>query len=113
MSKIGDNIKKFRIFRKMTQIELGEAVNRSKNVVSNWERGDNTPDLDTLEKLCVVLDVTPNQLFGWDKNPEYERHQERVNEYRLKLAELEQERKRIESIMSKLKSEYDTDAFYE
>ena len=38
MTNIGENIKKFRVFRKMTQVELGEAVGRSKNVVSNWER---------------------------------------------------------------------------
>lgn len=74
MTNIGENIKKFRVFRKMTQVELGEAVGRSKNVVSNWERGDNAPDLDTLEKICKILKVTPNQMFGWEPNEEYERY---------------------------------------
>lgn len=74
MNTIGENIKNFRVFRKMTQVELGTAVERSKNVVSNWERGDNTPDLDTLEKICRVLNVTPNQIFGWEPCPDYERY---------------------------------------
>ena len=80
MNTIGENIKNFRIFRKMTQVELGAAVGRSKNVVSNWERGDNTPDLDTLEKICRVLSVTPNQIFGWDICPEYEEHKQKIGE---------------------------------
>ena len=105
MTNIGENIKKFRIFRKMTQVELGEAVNRSKNVVSNWERGDNTPDLDTLEKICRVLDVTPNMMFGWDRCPEFEQFQEKIKEYNSQLIALGIQKQLIEGKIKKLRDE--------
>lgn len=95
MNTIGENIKNFRIFRKMTQVELGAAVGRSKNVVSNWERGDNTPDLDTLEKICRVLSVTPNQIFGWDICPEYEEHKQKIASIQNKYEELKKRRDEI------------------
>jgi transcriptional regulator with XRE-family HTH domain len=28
-----------------------------------WERGDHAPDLKTLQRLCLVLDVTANDLL--------------------------------------------------
>lgn len=103
MTNIGENIKKFRVFRKMTQVELGEAVGRSKNVVSNWERGDNAPDLDTLEKICKILKVTPNQMFGWEPNEEYERYKTHLMAYKVRFDELTMQRMKIESEMQKLR----------
>lgn len=111
MTNIGENIKKFRVFRKMTQVELGEAVGRSKNVISNWERGDNAPDLDTLEKLCKILDVTPNQIFGWEVNEEYERYRHHIEAYRMQYRELITQRQIIEKQMAKLREEMEKEAF--
>lgn len=70
--KLGENIRNFRTFRQITQGQLAELVGKSKNTISNWERGDNFPDPDTIERLCEIFDVTPNQIFGWDKLPELE-----------------------------------------
>ena len=96
MKTIGENIRNFRQFRNMTQVELGKALGRSKNVVSNWERGDNEPDLDTIAEICRVLNVTPNQMFGWEKNPEYEDRMARLSKYVEMMAELEKKKSEIE-----------------
>jgi transcriptional regulator with XRE-family HTH domain len=103
MNTIGENIKNFRVFRKMTQVELGTAVERSKNVVSNWERGDNTPDLDTLEKICRVLNVTPNQIFGWEPCPDYERYLQKKRAINKKIEELNNKKKEIEEALEEAK----------
>ena len=103
MNTIGENIKNYRTFRKMTQVELGAAVGRSKNVVSNWERGDNTPDLDTLEKICRVLGVTPNQIFGWDICPEYEEHKQKIASIQNKYEEVKKRRDEINREIQSLK----------
>ena len=92
MSKkaINENIKKFRIFRGIKQNGLAKMLGKSKNTISNWERGDNDPDPDTIEKICKILDVTPNQLFGWDENPEYldyEKNKRIKEEHIMKLQE--------------------------
>lgn len=71
MSNVNENIRNFRKFRGLSQKELGQKVNKSTNVVSNWENGLHSPDLDTIQELCKILKVTPNQIFGWEECPEY------------------------------------------
>ena len=71
MNKLNMNIKNFRQFRGITQQEIARRLGKSKNVISNWERGDNSPNPDEIMELCKILEVTPNQIFGWDPLPEY------------------------------------------
>lgn len=66
MSIIGDNIKRFREAKGLTQEYIAESVGKSKNVVSNWERGDNKPDADIITLLCGILQVDANTLMGWN-----------------------------------------------
>ena len=66
MSIIGDNIKKSREAKGLKQEQIADAIGKSKNVVSNWERGDNKPDADTIPLLCGLLGVDANTLMGWD-----------------------------------------------
>lgn len=93
---IGENIKNFRTFRGFSQQDLADQLNRTKSVISNWERGANYPDVETCEKLCKILKVTPNELFGWDKNVEYEKHQKILSEYYARVYMLEQKKAEIE-----------------
>lgn len=65
---LSDNLKSARTKKKITQEELANILGKSKNVISNWERGDNKPDADTLFYLCDVLDVDANFLLGWTEN---------------------------------------------
>jgi len=66
MSKLPENLKSLRLMRGLSQKQLGEKLNKSANAISNWEKGTTSPDVDLLETICKVLDITPNQLYGWD-----------------------------------------------
>lgn len=66
MSKLPENIKHFRLLRGLSQKQLAEKLHRTPNVISNWENGVNSPDVDLLEIMCEIFDITPNQLYGWD-----------------------------------------------
>lgn len=66
MSTIGNNIKKYREAKGLTQKQVAEAAGKTKNVVSNWEQGDNKPDADTIAVLCGLFGVDANTLMGWD-----------------------------------------------
>lgn len=101
MSTLNENIKKFRELRKMNQKQLADSLQKSRAVISNWERGANSPDPDTIEQICKVLNVTPNMLFGWEKCPDYERFMERMRLYSNKIAALTSEKERIESEIKK------------
>ena len=65
---LAQNLKLARIRKVLKQEELAKLVGKSKNVISNWERGDNKPDADTLFDLCDILDVDANYLLGWENN---------------------------------------------
>lgn len=49
---------------KLTQKEVAEAINVSKQAVSNWEKGNAKPALNPYQtqKLCVILGVTFDDL---------------------------------------------------
>lgn len=99
------NIKNFRNFKGMTQEFLAEQIGKTKNVISNWERGDNSPDPDSVEKICKVLGVTPNQIFGWEPHKEYIRYEERMKEKRMELEALESKRREIQEKIDSLQYE--------
>ena len=82
---IGERIKKARNAKGLNQVNLGKLVNKSSQVISNWERGF-TPTInhDDVVKLAMVLDVEPNYLLGIDNKKttpaEIERKKGRHNE---------------------------------
>jgi transcriptional regulator with XRE-family HTH domain len=48
----------------LTQVELAEAVGVSVAILGGLERGTRQPSPEILEKLCRVLDVDEEELFG-------------------------------------------------
>lgn len=111
MSIINENIRKFREMRRMNQKQLAEKLHKSRAVISNWERGENAPDPDTVEQICKIFNVTPNMIFGWEKCPEYEKYKERIKEYTSRYAQLATEKMRIEEELNKLQKELAIDYF--
>lgn len=82
---LSDNLKEARQRKKLTQEELANILGKSKNVISNWERGDNKPDADTLFALCDILDVDANFLLGWSENMDFAlsiKEQDHIKKYR-------------------------------
>ena len=88
--KLSTNIKNFRTFRGITQLQLADMLGKSKNTISNWERGDNFPDPDTIERMCSIFEVTPNQIFGWESNPELDAYLKAQQE-RFRSSKMEQQ----------------------
>ncbi len=63
MGVVGQQIKKFRVAKGITQEQLGELVGVTTQAVSKWERGG-TPDIELLPTLSQVLSVSIDALFG-------------------------------------------------
>lgn len=61
--KIGSRIAQCRKEKKLTQAQLGEIVNLSKNHISTVENGGSY-SLDTLLVICDALDVTPDYVLS-------------------------------------------------
>lgn len=65
--KIGNFISQRRKQKGLTQEQLGEKLNVSKNAVSKWERGICMMDIALLEPLSNILDVSIAELLNGEK----------------------------------------------
>lgn len=59
-----NNIKRYRKLRKITQKELAEALDVTHSSVSAWEIGKNSIDMDRLNQICKVLDVSLSDILS-------------------------------------------------
>ena len=62
-----ENFKREMKYRGISQTMLAERLNTSQATISRWMKGINQPDFESLFLLCEILEVTPNELLGWDK----------------------------------------------
>lgn len=62
--KFGDRLKSIRLENDMTQEELGNLLNKSKNNISQYETGKREPDLDTLDIISDYFKVSLDYLLG-------------------------------------------------
>lgn len=63
-SKLANNIKLYRKSLNLTQEQLANKLNGKKSLVSNYENGYSTPDIETLIKLADIFDVSLDELVG-------------------------------------------------
>jgi transcriptional regulator with XRE-family HTH domain len=64
LSKIGEKIRMLRNELGLTQEQLGLKINLSKANISKYERSDLEPNLETLELLAEVFNVSVDFLLG-------------------------------------------------
>ncbi len=55
---------KLREQRSLSQQELADRLSVTRQAVSRWERGETTPNVDTLKQISRLLDVSLNTLLG-------------------------------------------------
>lgn len=52
--------------KNISQEQLAEILDTSRQAVSKWERGESLPDIDKLRDLAVYFDVSIDYLLGYD-----------------------------------------------
>ena len=60
---IGNRIRAARVKAKLKQREVAKACGVSTQAVSQWEKGEDRPDIDRLPRLWKVLKVPPDWLL--------------------------------------------------
>ncbi len=63
-SELGENLRRIRILRGLTQLELADKANVTKKIISNMEVGRSHPDDVMLKRLCLILKVSSDTLLG-------------------------------------------------
>lgn len=64
--RIGENIKRLRTRKGITQEQLSEVLHVSAVAVSKWERGETMPDITLLPKLAYYFQTTTDELLNYD-----------------------------------------------
>lgn len=62
-------LKSLRLQHKLTQEQLGKKINVTKVSISGYENGTRTPDVETLQKIAEVFDVSVDYLLGRTDDP--------------------------------------------
>lgn len=98
---LGENMRKFRLAKDLTQEQLAMELGVSPQTVSRWEGGASYPDVELLPEIAGYFDVSVDALIGADEA----RQQARLREARKAIWEEEDREKRRE-MARKLSREY-------
>lgn len=64
---IGENLKKQRKLRELTQEQLADILGVSFQAVSKWERGEGYPDIEMLPTIANCFGITVDELIGMNE----------------------------------------------
>ena len=73
----GENLKRLRKEKELTQETLADFLGVSFQTISKWERGETYPDITMLPVIASFFNVTVDELLGVNKV----RKEEKINEY--------------------------------
>ncbi len=51
----------------LSQKKLAEGLNVRSSTVNQWIKGKREPEYDLLLRICIFLDIEPNELLGYKK----------------------------------------------
>ena len=60
---IGKKIKELRIEHNFTQIQMAKKLDMSRTGYASWEQGLSEPSSSDLKKLCVIFNISADELL--------------------------------------------------
>ena len=79
--KIEDKLLKLRKEKGLSQEEVADRLNVSRQTISKWETGQSTPDFDKIIPICELYEISSDELLTGKKNDELikeEKEQEKI-----------------------------------
>ena len=67
---LSENIYRLRTEKNMSQLDLAEALEVSRQSVSKWETGTAVPELDKLVKMAKLFEISLDELVSGEAQPE-------------------------------------------
>lgn len=65
--KLNEKLIELRKQNNLSQEELSYKLNISRQAISRWENGKTQPDIENIEKICKIYDITPDNLLGYSE----------------------------------------------
>ncbi len=63
MNNLGKRLLELRKDKKLSQEEVADKLNVTRQTISKWETEQSMPDFDKIVPLCKLYGITPNELF--------------------------------------------------
>ena len=64
---LNQRIRMFRLRKGLMQGQLGRLIGVGANAITAWESGSGHPTATKIKPLCMALDITPDELFGFPR----------------------------------------------
>lgn len=108
---IGENIKRLRRERELTQEQLAEVLNVSITAVSKWERNETYPDITLLFPLAHYFGVSLDELMGYDREHVEQDISDAVKKYRelYSMRNIEEKRREAREFITETYKKYPND----
>jgi transcriptional regulator with XRE-family HTH domain len=71
---IGENIKKYRKDKKITQKQLAELINKNDRTIQKYEKGDIIPPMSVIKEIANILDTAMINLIGHNEELSFKAH---------------------------------------
>lgn len=68
---LSEQLSRYRKEAKMTQEELAEKCDVTRQAVAKWENGESTPSIEKLITLAEIYDISLDELVGRVENNSY------------------------------------------
>ena len=65
--EVGNNIKEARKFKGYTQKQMAQMLFMTQQQYSRFENGVFELNYEQILKICKLLDVSPNEIFGYEE----------------------------------------------
>lgn len=63
MKTFGARLRKARETKYESAAKFAHALGKEEHTYRHYERGESEPDFETLERICNLLEITPNDLM--------------------------------------------------
>lgn len=70
---LGDNIKRIRMSKNISQAELSEKMNVARTTISSWETNRTEPTMGNIEQLAKIFNCRKSALIGESQDDYYDR----------------------------------------
>ena len=77
---IGEKLFELRKAKNLSQEEVADKLNVTRQTVSKWETDQSTPDFDKILPICELFEITPEELLTGEKPEVNNTQEEKVKE---------------------------------
>ncbi len=94
--KLAENMRILRRMYGYSVATLANKVGRAPNTMLSWEKGKVSPDVDIVEDLCRIYEISPDEMFGWRPCKKIEKFLEEKEHILKEMDKIQKERTELD-----------------